>query len=188
MKVTLEKQLQILSDCGIELAPGITKDHLLASYHREDYEAEPFLLLLARMGGELEEEPFAYLSNNIWHFDTECIEGHGDYEQIANRMRDLAGGALPLAEINDYVDVDEEKAWLSFKLNGVETRWEMEVDSDWVDPKVFSAFASLLAEQPNDKRYTYFDLQGQDCLIGCSTPEQLKRLRKETGLDFQWLS
>jgi hypothetical protein len=65
MKVTLEKQLQILSDCGIKLATGITKDHLLTSYHR---------------------------------------------------------------------------------------------------------------------------LQGQDCLIGCSTPEQLSRLRKETGLDFQWLS
>ncbi|MGH9755044.1 MAG: hypothetical protein ACREA2_19885 [Blastocatellia bacterium] len=185
----MEKQLQTLHDCGIRLAPGITIDHLLASYDREDYEAKPFLHLLAVMGGELEEEPFVYLSNDIWHFDTECIENHDDYARIAGRMRDLAGSALPLAEINDYVDVvEEEKAWLSFKLNGVETRWEAEVDNDWVDPQVFSMFADLLAKQPTDKRYTYFDLKGQDCLIGCSTPKQLKRLRKETGLDFQWLS
>lgn len=186
MKVTLEKQLQILHDCGVRLAPGVTKDHLLTSYDREYLEAKPFLRLLAAIGGELEDEPFGRLYDNIWHFDTECIEDHGDYARIANRMRDLAGGDLPLVDINDYVDV--EKAWLSFKLNGVETRWEAEVDNDWVDTRVFSVFIGLLAKQPTDKRYTYFDLQGQDCLIGCSAPEQLIRLRKETGLSFEWLS
>jgi hypothetical protein len=188
MKVTLEKQLQILHDCGIRLAPDITKDHLLASHEREYYEAKPFLHLLVVMGGELEEGPFAYLSNDIWHFDTECIEDHGDYARIAGRMLDLAGGALPLVEIDDYVDVEEEQAWLSFKLDGVGTRWEAEVDNDWVDPQVFSVFVDLLAKQPTNKRHTYFDLQGQDCLIGCSTPEQLKRLRNETRLGFEWLS
>jgi hypothetical protein len=63
----------------------------------------------------------------------------------------------------------------------------LEVDDDWVDPLVFCRFVDLLAERQADRRYTYLDLGGQDCLIGCCTDEQLKSLRKLTGLQFKWL-
>ena len=189
MRVSLEKQIQVLQECGIELLPEITIEHLLASYNRDDYENEPYLHLLIAMGGEQEEEPYGALSANIWHLDTECIEDHGAYAAIAHRMRGLAGDALKLEEINDYVDVVEEgEAWLSFKLNGKQIRWEPNVQDDWVDAKIFNQFANLLAQQPTDKRFTYLDLGGQDCLIGCATPAQMEKLKRETGLDFQWLS
>jgi hypothetical protein len=188
MSISVEEQLKILSGCGIRLQPDITIEHLLASFDRESYEAEPYVLLLTTIGGELEVEPFKYASDDIWHFDTECIEDHGDYTKIAHRMRDLAGSALPLEDIDDYVDIEEDEAWLSFKLNGEDYKWAATVEDDWVDPNIISQFAELLAERNVGKRFTYFDLGGQDCLIGCSSPEQLERLKNETGLNFQWLT
>lgn len=188
MSITIEEQLKTLSDCGIRLRPNITLEHLLASFDRESYEKEPYVLLLTSMGGELEIEPFEYASDAIWHFDTECIEDHGDYTKIAYRMRDLAGNALPLAEVEDYIDIEGSEAWLSFRLNAKDYKWIATVEDDWVDINILSQFAELLVERNIGKRFTYFDLGGQDCLIGCCTSEQFEKLKSETGLNFDWLT
>jgi hypothetical protein len=186
-KLSLEEQLRVLSECGIKLSPGITADHLLASWAREQYEKEPYRMVLLAMGSEIEQEPFGPASNDIWHFDTECIEDHGDYVLIANRMRDLAGSDLPIQSLRDYVEVDAGTAWLSFQLDGKEIRWEAEVQDDWVDPTILSRFVELLKSRRTGREYTYLDLHGQDCLIGCSSEQQMKSLRKSTRLTFEWL-
>jgi len=119
---SLEEQIKTLAACGIILRDDVTIEHLLAMFHREAYENDPYRFLLSVMGGDLEEELNGFASNNIWHFDTECI------------------------------------------------------------------FAQLLAQQRTDKRFTYLDLGGQDCLIGCCTPSQLANLNKNTELNFEWLT
>lgn len=187
MSIPLEKQLQVLNDCGIRLLPEITVKNLLASYDREAYEKEPYILLLCEMGGELDVEPFTYGSDDIWHFDTECIQDHNDYVAIAQRFVELAGGALPLEDIKDYVDVEEGEAWVSFNLDSKEYKWVAAVEDDWVDTKIINQFAELLANRQGEKKFTYYDLKGQDCLIGCSTPEQLEKLRSSTRLRIDWL-
>ena len=188
MNVTLEHQLEILSSCGIRLLPEIAINHLLASFDREEFESEPFLLLLTTLGHELETEPYTYPSDDIWHFDTECIEDHGDYARIAHRFVDLSNGSLPLESIDDYVDIEEGEAWVSFELDGDDYKWTAEVTDDWVDPAIISQFAKLLADRDVGKRFTYLDLKGQDCLIGCGSPEQIEKLRRLTGLNFVWLA
>src|SRR5215831_3510102 len=85
-----------------------------------------------------------YLSDNIWHFDTECIESPGDYQRIASRMCTLAQGDLPLVDLADFVDVEDSTAWLSFSLDGKPEKWIAKVDDDWVDPEMLSRFARLL--------------------------------------------
>jgi hypothetical protein len=184
---SLEEQLQILAECGIRSRPGITTDHLLRSGDRALFEADPFRLAAVRLGGEAEEPPYEPFSDDIWHFDTECIENEGDYVAIAERMRDLAGGALPLTAIRDAIDWDENKAWLEFELDGATIHWDLKLEDDWVDPTLFGRFAVLLAGRDGARRFTYLDLMGQDCLIGCSPPEQLGALQKKTGLKFTWL-
>jgi hypothetical protein len=188
MRISLEKQLETLDACGIRLHSEISILNLLDSFGREEYEKEPFVLLLTVMGGELEAEPFIYISDDIWHFDTECIEDHNDYVKIAQRLADLAGTALPLEDLKDYVDIEEGEAWVSFKLDGKEYKWKAEVEDDWVDTKIISQFARLLANRGSGKRFTYYDLGGQDCLIGCSTEEEIEKLRSLTGLNFGWLT
>jgi hypothetical protein len=105
-------------------------------HERSAYEAEPFLLLLVVMGGSPEEEPFEYLSDAIWHFDTECIVDHGDYAAIARRMSVLSGGDLPFEEVQDFIEIENEEAWLSLVLDGKAYRFDAAVDEDWVDEEI----------------------------------------------------
>jgi len=102
-------------------------------------------------------------------------------------MATLAAGALEITDVRDDVDLDEGKAWLSFTLNEHEYNWGAQVKDDWIDPAIFTSFVQLLDGQKAAKRFTYLDLKGQDCIIGCSTADQLRMLRKRTRLDFQWL-
>ncbi|MCB9535215.1 MAG: hypothetical protein H6704_03045 [Myxococcales bacterium] len=190
--ISFEQQLATLASCGIRLAPGVPPEALLASFDREAMEDDPYVLLLTCMGAEEETVSAggatAYMSNDIWHFDTECIEDHGDYSAIARRMSELAQGDLPLDGIADYVDIDAGQAHLSFELAGQRYRWDAKVEDDWVDPAILSKLASLLTRVGSSRRFTYIDLGGQGCLIGCATGEERKRLARETGLVVKWLT
>jgi len=179
---SLEEQLEVLEGCGIRLCPGVKVEHLLAESSRESYFHQPFVHLLIVMGSAPEDASFDRFSNNIWHFDSECIYDSQSYELIAERFRDLAEGDLPITDINSHVDFDEEAAWLSFRMDGKAFKWAAEVDSDWVDTTVLSSFAQLLEKRATGKIYTHYDLGGQDCLIACSTPTQLGRLMTEALL------
>ena len=179
---SLEQQLKVLAKGGITLDPAIGLDEIFVSYSREQFEKDPYRRLLCALGDDV---PSA--SRQIWHFDTECIEDHGDYGKIAHRLTELAEGALPLENIEDFVDIDNGVAWLSFVLDGQDYKWTATVQDDWVDPKILSRFAELLEAGNAGRRFTYFDLLGQDCLIGCSTPQQRAWLEAETGLKVQWL-
>lgn len=186
--VSLEEQVASLAMAGIRLRPNITMDHLLASFDRQQYESDPYRLLLVRMGGETEDEAALRISDNIWHLDTECIEGDGDYVRVAERMRTLAGAALPIEELADRVNVEEREVWLEFTLEGKRIHWNLKVQEDWIDEAILGRFATLLTDRLAGRKFTYLDLEGQDCLIGCCTREQLQQLRTLTGLDFIWLT
>ena len=189
--LSFEQQLSTLATCGITLAPGVAPEALLNSLNREAFEATPYRLLLACMGDQAENESpvgdTGYRSHNIWHFDTECIEDHGAYALIARRMRDLAQGELPLENITDYVDIEAGEARVAFQLAGQSYRWDAGVEDDWVDSSVLSRFADLLNQIGRSRRFTYIDLGGQDCLIGCATASERERLARETGLKVDWL-
>jgi hypothetical protein len=181
--VALERQLSALAKCGVALAPSATIEALLEEFSRENYEKDPYRLLLCALGNDE-----LTLSENVWHFDTECIEDHGAYVRIADRLRRLAGDDLPLLDIEDFVDVEQGKASLSFKLDGQQYDWQCDVEDDWVDPKVLTRFADVLEDRDTGRRFTYVDLEGQDCLIGCSTNEQRKKLADTSGLKVTWLT
>lgn len=184
--ITLEKQLENLATCGVHLKPKFSVDTLLESFERAKYEQRPYVGAVIRMGGETEHEPFTSLSNSLWHLDTECIEGPGSYTHVAERMRDLAQGELPIENIRDHVDPENGDAWVAFELRGETIEWHARVKEDWIDPEILSNFCALLATQDGTRRYTYLDLKGQNCLIGCATEEELRRLRKMTGMNFSW--
>jgi hypothetical protein len=179
---TLERQLHDLVECGVRLLPGANREALLREWSQEEFENDPYELALVALAGD--DPP---LAENVWHFDTECIEDHGDYARIAERMRSMAGNALPIASIQDFVDVEAREAWLSFVLDGSEHRWTCEVQDDWVDPTVLSRFAALLARRNTGYRFAYLDLGGQDCMLGCFRDDELRRLRRTTGLAWEWL-
>jgi hypothetical protein len=185
---SLEEQIAILEQCGIRLRRGITVNDLLESWDRQDFATKPFLYAVLALGGELDGRDFERVSDNLWHFDTECIENEGDYVRIAERVRDLALGELPMANIADEVDYESERASLDFDLDGRHIHWDLKFEDDWVDPKIFDRFKELLAARHASRRLTYLDLGGQDCIVGCATPDEFARLKQLTGLRWQWMA
>lgn len=175
---TLEEKLEALALCGIALRPEFSVDDLLSSWDRAEYEAPGFNLTLVGVGMTQEQAPWKPRSRNLWHFDTECIEDHGAYVDIAMRMIEMADGSLPLTDVKDYVDLEEGKAWLSFKLDGETIEIDCAVEDDWVDTNVFAIFVRLLADKDPSKIYFYCDLGGQDCIIGCIDRKNYEKLCK----------
>jgi len=191
-RLPLNEQLRILAECGIRLAAGVDTDALTRSFDESQFEADPFRLALTAMGNQAEDPRqtghSGFLSDDVWHFDTECVEGSGAYAAIATRLATLARGELPLESVQDHVDVDNGVAWLEFVLDGERHHWTVAVQDDWVDSKIISRLSTLLTGRSSaHRRFTYIDLGGQDCLIGCATSEQKRRLQERSGLTVNWL-
>ena len=60
---------------------------------------------------------------------------------------------------------------------------ECKVKDDWVDPTIFGRFVELLRQSDPSKIYIYYDLGGQDCIIGCVTKSAFECLKSQ-GLKF----
>ena len=184
---TLEQKLAVLEQCGLKLAHPFTVQNLLESWDRSEYEKRGWDMVIFGLAMTEEKEPWRHHCVNLWHFDTECIEDHGDYKSIAERMVSMAQGSLLLDDIKDYVDVEEGKAWLAFKFKDHSVRIDCKVQDDWVDPSIFGTFVELLKQSDPTKLYIYLDLGGQDCIIGCVSRDQFEQL-KRLGIAFKPLS
>lgn len=177
----VEIMLRHLEPCGVRLAPGVGTEDLARLLDEEAPSCADVLLAL----GEEADPPARYLSDDLWHFDPECIGGGDDYVAIAERFRALARGRLPLEEIR--ARATPEESWVAFELDGKPYRWEASWDGDWADPEIIEKFAALLDVRSPGRRLTILQLGGQDCWIGCATARELSRLRTLTGLAFSWM-
>jgi hypothetical protein len=175
--MTIEEKLSTLAQCGLTLDPRFGVSDLEESWGREALDEPGFNLALVCLGMTQEEPPWTPHCENLWHFDTECIEGEGSYVSIAERMAQMTQGSLVLSELQDEVDLDEGHAWLRFNCQGEAIHIDCEVQDDWVDPGVFKHFTELLGKVDPNKLFVYYDLGGQDCILGCVTRDQFKRLQ-----------
>jgi hypothetical protein len=182
--LTVEQALAELGTIGVALAPGVTPQDLRPSLKGGLTAPANRVQLLCALGGEAEESKAALLSHDVWHFDAECIEDHGDYARLAKRFGVLAGASLPLVDLADYVDVEAGEAWLEFGLDGRRFRWELTVDNDWMDPALYSSFQKLLSSR-SAHRFMICAL-GQDSLVLCGDETKRRAISEFSGFQFQW--
>ncbi len=182
--IALEKQLEALAGCGFRLNPEIGVAELLISYDRASYEGSPYRLLIFRMGGVVEEEPFdRVISNDVWVFDMECIGGPGAYVTIARRLEALAAGPS-LKKLRDHVDLLGREGWLEYTVAGQPRHHKFEVDDDWADLMVLS----YLADDLETKDRHFFSYQtGQQLLLMCKSEAEVAGLRELTGYELDRL-
>lgn len=183
-ELALEKQLDDLAACGFRLNPEIGVAELLLSYDRESYENTPYRLLLFRMGGVVEQEPFdRWISDDVWVFDMECVGGPGAYVEIARRLEALACGPR-LEKLRDHVDLLGRKGWLEYRVGGKLRHHQVEVDDDWADLMVLSYLADDL-ETPGHRFHSY--QTGQQLLLVCKDAPEVAGLRELTGYELDRL-
>jgi hypothetical protein len=176
--MNIEQKLAALAECGLKLKHQFGLTDLVDSWGREALDEPGWNLALVCLGMTQEEPPWTPHCDNLWHFDTECIEGDGSYVRIAKRMAEMAQGSLPLTDIHDHVDFDAGEAWLEFKCQDKSIRIVCEVQDDWVDTSLFGHFVALLAKCDPSKLFINYNLGGQDCIIGCVTRADYARLNK----------
>jgi hypothetical protein len=181
--LTLEQKLDVLASCGLRLADPFKPEDLLTSWGRADYEKPGYDLVLVGLGMTEERPPWRHHCANLWHFDTECIEDHGAYKRIIQRLVEMTQGSLPLDDIRDHVDLEKAEAWFSFTFRDKEIKKKCKVQDDWVDATIFGLFVDLLGKADPGKVFIYYDLGGQDCIIGCVAREELEHLNSQ-GIKF----
>ena len=166
--MTFDQKLFALARCGLTL-----DDRIRASPpgRSDEPDWEDVLVFLAGADRRIPR------CDNLWHFDTECVEGDGSYVDIAARMAHMAQGSLLLSDIRDHVDLEGGEGWLRFTCQGESIEIDCEVEGDWVDGKVFGHFVRLLAKCDPGKVFFYYGLS-QDFLVGCVTRDQYARLQQ----------
>jgi hypothetical protein len=174
----IEEKLDALAQCGLRLKDQFCVQDLVRSWGRKALDKADWNLALVCLGMTQEEPPWAPHCDNLWHFDTECIDGDGSYVRIAKRMEEMAQGSLPLSDFQDHVDIDEGTAWLRFNCQEKPVHIDCKVQDDWVDADVFRQFVDLLAKYEPNKLFIYYDLGGQDFITGCVTRAQYANLQK----------
>jgi len=180
--MNLEDQIEKLASLGINLNKGITIDDLLLSWSREDYENKPFDLILFAYGSEVEVEPWGrYFCDQAWNFDLECIEDHGDYSAIVKNFHRITGESKKLTNLSDIVDLEAEKASLTYTINGAKKELEIVVDDDWADPKTVKIIMDDLREDGFDY---YGKDNGQATVWFYLTPENANMLNEMAGNVF----
>ncbi|MBT8142907.1 MAG: hypothetical protein HKN88_10435 [Gammaproteobacteria bacterium] len=174
--IPLEQQLETLASLGVTFEPGITIEDLLYSFPREEYEKDPYDMVLSMLGSEVESEPWGRaFSSNVWNCDFERIYDHGDYVEIVEKLSTLAGMSDSVSELEDHIDFDKDNAWLKFKINGNEKHYKIKINNDWIDPDVMTA---LLADFENGENQFYEINLGQASLYFYFNPEQFEALKK----------
>ena len=185
--LSFEEQFEIFKELGFELNSGVDKSDI-ERWDEEDFIDEPFSLMYITLGQTIECEPWTPLTNKCWEFDTETIEGHGSYVDIIKNLERITRGNLKFENVKDYVDIEEEEAWVSFTFNGKDYKWDLKVDNDWADIDLFSKIVNLTENNKFKGQYTYFDTEDQNAVIGFETSESLKQIKDKTGLKIEWLN
>lgn len=175
--MTLEQQLEALSEFGLTLNEGVTVDDLLDSSDREEYESKPFDLILLVLGIEVQREPWGrWICSRAWNLDMECIEETGDYVHIVKRLCEVAGQPDLITHIEDFVDLESGRAWLKYTVAGESRNYTVTVDNDWADPDVI---AKIIMDIEHDGFRFYAKDNGQASIwyyLDSDTAQKLNRL------------
>jgi len=183
--VSVAQALDQLSALGIRPRPGITHDDLLQSLEGTMDSPVDWISLLCTLGGEVKRGGFHRISDDIWHIDAECIVETGDYVQVLERFIILTKNLLPLTDLRDHVDIDNDEAWVEFTLDGKTVHWDLEVHDDWLDPNLYTKMQDLATARCGGKKF-FITALGQDSLISFGTPAMKDTLSNLTRLKFEW--
>jgi hypothetical protein len=179
VRISIEEQLVNLGRVGITLKRNIEIRDIL-DFNIRDYEERPYIHLLMSMGRErdsVEINSYLYPTNDVWCFDRECIEDHGDYVQGLKRIAFMVESAISVTDIQDYVDIEAGEVWIAFKANGANFRYSLSVQGDWLSFEIFTIFTELLAASGSSKRFYFADI-GNEILVVLIERDQYHQLNK----------
>jgi len=157
----------------------------LEQFEREQYEEDPYFLLLTIAGAELCDSNMQVIrmSHDVWNFDMECIEEEDAYTLLLHHFIDLAKGELPLENIVSNVNFEREEALVSFHLGGNVYQWQLSFENDWADINLFKNLGNLAMKRNKGKQYIYFN-DGQSLTLIYSDKQVWHKLNELSEKKF----
>jgi hypothetical protein len=186
--LTLPETFTLLRNNGI--APSDDKSEVVAIADLSEQKLSAGTLtesVMCTLGSEqFDEDTFEskpWLSNDIWHFDYECIEDDGAYVSIIKNCVRLSQNAMKITFLKDHVDIESGEASVQFTHSKKQIIQDLKVDNDWADPKIFVLLNELLEKSGSNRRIAQHDL-GQDCLIVCKSEQDIATINANLKMNF----
>jgi len=162
----LDAQIAAFADAGINLAAGRSKAELLDSFGEEEFNNDPFALLLFVYGSEVESEPWGrYFSDQVWNFDLEFIQDDKSYVKITQRLALIAGVQDKMSDVSSRVDWDGETVSLNYTLGSIERAFTPKFDGDWADPATVTQIMADIVATTNDGKQFWVADNGQASVL-----------------------
>jgi len=175
-KASLEQQLEHLEKLGFKLEKGVTKDDLLYSFNREEYEKQAYDLIFIALGFEVEREPWGRpFCSKVWNFDFECIDDHGSYTDIVNNLCRIANTPTIITNLKDFLDIEANKAWLEYTIDTVERYFDIPIDDDWADAETV---VKICNDIERDGKLFYAMDNGQAAVMFYLSSEEAQTINK----------
>jgi hypothetical protein len=164
--IPLETQIEELKQAGLALARGRTIEELLSSWSREQYESDPYGLILFMYGSEVEEEPWERVfCERGWNFDMECLTQAGDYVHALERILAITGKPELVTSMSDTFRFEAEACEIRYTINGRQRVLAANVDNDWADHEAVTAFARDVETTIGDGRHFWGADNGQAVIL-----------------------
>ena len=184
-RVPLEKQIADFARAGLTLSPGRTVEELLQSLQREDFEKDPYQLLLFAYAIEVEKEPWGrWFCKSGWNWDTECINEPGDYVTVLRNIERLTGQEVFSALFDNAYFAEGGAADITYAIKGGEiVKKPVTLNRDWADvPAIMEILAEVEKSIGDDRRF-YAGDNGQAILVYFISDQTADRLNTlKTGL------
>ena len=176
-RIPLETQISQLHDAGLVMEPGRTIAELLTSWARDDYESDPYLLLLVTFGSEVEAEPWGrFFCERGVNFDMECLVQRGDYVLAFTEVLRITGQPGLATLLSDDFDIDKETARITYTMSGRPRTITAKVDNDWADPAALAAFMRDIETTIADGRHFWAADNGQSAVLFFLTDPEAARI------------
>lgn len=175
--IRLETQIDALKRAGLTLAPGRTIEELLTSWPREDYESDPYNLILFMYGSDVEAEPWGRaFCERGWNFDMECLVQKGDYVSAFENILRITGQPQIATGLSDNFNIAAKTCEIRYSLNGQPKVLRARIDNDWADPQAVAAFLRDTETAINDGRHFWATDNGQASILFFVTDEEAAKV------------
>ena len=165
-RIPIEAQIEALKNAGLDLEPDRTVLELLESWPRDDYENDPYNLILFMYGSEVEAEPWGRkFCKRGWNFDMECLSEAGDYARAFEEIARITGQPGLVEDLSDSFDIEADTCTIAYSINGQRTKIEARINNDWADPRAIARFVEGLEAAIGDGRRFWAADNGQSAIL-----------------------
>ncbi len=141
--------------------------------------------MMYALGGEREVNgEWLPLSDDLYCFDTECVEDEDIYAQVIQRLAHITKGVFDISDISSRVEHDNRTAGVSFVYHGEQYDWPLQYNEDWFDCELVDKINALLKLNGSDQ-FFYVSAPDQNLHVIFGTKANITKINQWLTVPFR---